>query len=639
MATGMARRSVWFSVLVLAIPACSGEILGIAGSDPQTSSGGADAGSGGSHASGSGGKGTGGAASGGADGGALGGAASVCEDYAARCDGRACGNDGFDGSCGACPAGQRCSLDGQCVACTPDCDGKECGDDGCGDTCGTCAGDKTCSLGKCTIGVPQDKDELEAIYYINQFRNGPGPIPKSCNHDGDSEVFPDPGPVPPSRLNADMVENTRHFAQNVVDWVTDTGQGFCGHQDPVDPDATYRKGTYFGEIGLQNCWCGYVDPASAPITGDPWHCGNMEARDANEWGLGHVRAANGNGYQVQDIGTDHAYMTVVMNDEALTTPTPNVKVYVLGEGIFGGPDPVESSRPFRFMGKVKEVELSENSCFVGASWQPYAPLIDYQLSSGDGRKVLYARLKDENGHTFVTWDSIYVGAEPAAPNTYEEAIRRIRSVRMPALAKDGYDSFAYSLGQYREAEDTGVWWGYREAVDDPDASGGKALSLFQAGQEGGLARIWTGPNNAVPVGEGEIWFRAKVSDNSGAGSVFNFSWREDSGAPPGQAHDVKANEFSAPNQYQWFRLPFVRTFETSLFYVEFSAAESVLVDRFEIWSKPRPLADTQSGAGLTLDFDQVNYRGMEIGTRFLNSQTGAWEEGPRINPYCSLCGG
>ena len=68
-------------------------------------------------------------------------------------------------------------------------------------------------------------------------------------------------------------------------------------------------------------------------------------------------------------------------------------------------------------------------------------------------------------------------------SSFDEGIRRIRSLRLPALSKDGYDAFEYSMGQYREAEDTGVWWGYREAVDDPDASGGKALKLAKAGRE------------------------------------------------------------------------------------------------------------------------------------------------------------
>ena len=63
------------------------------------------------------------------------------------------------------------------------------------------------------------------------------------------------------------------------------------------------------------------------------------------------------------------------------------------------------------------------------------------------------------------------------------------------------------------------------------------------------------------------------------------------------------------------------------------------MNRFEIWSKPRPTSDTTTGSGVTLDFEKINYRGMELQIRYVNTQTGAWEDGPRVNPYCSLCAG
>jgi hypothetical protein len=57
-----------------------------------------------------------------------------------------------------------------------------------------------------------------------------------------------------------------------------------------------------------------------------------------------------------------------------------------------------------------------------------------------------------------------------------------------------------------------VWWGFRESVPDAAASGGFALKLASPGQEGGLARIWMGTHNAVPVGSGEIVVRLKSND-------------------------------------------------------------------------------------------------------------------------------
>ena len=88
------------------------------------------------------------------------------------CDGKECGDDGCEGSCGVCDAGEctegvcvvvaecgngtvegdeTCEADGDCgdneicpdcacvAGCTPSCDGMECGDDGCGGSCGACA--------------------------------------------------------------------------------------------------------------------------------------------------------------------------------------------------------------------------------------------------------------------------------------------------------------------------------------------------------------------------------------------------------------------------------------------------------------------------------------------------------------------
>ena len=82
------------------------------------------------------------------------------------CDGKQCGDDGCDGSCGDChpdieecvegtcaclfsECGAGCCLEGETCfedsCCAPVCDGKECGDDGCGGTCGDCSDDDACN--------------------------------------------------------------------------------------------------------------------------------------------------------------------------------------------------------------------------------------------------------------------------------------------------------------------------------------------------------------------------------------------------------------------------------------------------------------------------------------------------------------
>ena len=74
------------------------------------------------------------------------------------CDGKQCGDDGCDGTCGTCKAGEDC-LDGKC-ACIPKCEGKDCGDDGCGASCGDCAEGLICG-GDAKCAAPGCESECE----------------------------------------------------------------------------------------------------------------------------------------------------------------------------------------------------------------------------------------------------------------------------------------------------------------------------------------------------------------------------------------------------------------------------------------------------------------------------------------------
>ena len=86
-----------------------------------------------------------------------------------NCDGQYCdGDDGCGGTCGACPAGQRCGPDQRCRPdpCEPDCsndDGaaRACGDDGCLGSCGTCPEGQLCvpADGTCAGFPTCDHDE------------------------------------------------------------------------------------------------------------------------------------------------------------------------------------------------------------------------------------------------------------------------------------------------------------------------------------------------------------------------------------------------------------------------------------------------------------------------------------------------
>ncbi len=83
--------------------------------------------------------------------------AAVCVP---ECAGRACGDDGCGGDCGACDGGRVCDVSGACVA-PP----AECGDDACGADedcatcpadCGACCGDGACAGGENCATCPAD---------------------------------------------------------------------------------------------------------------------------------------------------------------------------------------------------------------------------------------------------------------------------------------------------------------------------------------------------------------------------------------------------------------------------------------------------------------------------------------------------
>lgn len=75
----------------------------------------------------------------------------VCLDAACvftACQGKECGPDGCDGTCGTCMGSQESCVEGACV-CEPACEGKECGLDGCGGLCGDCEVHYGCIGGTC----------------------------------------------------------------------------------------------------------------------------------------------------------------------------------------------------------------------------------------------------------------------------------------------------------------------------------------------------------------------------------------------------------------------------------------------------------------------------------------------------------
>ncbi|MDP6943336.1 MAG: hypothetical protein QF464_04230, partial [Myxococcota bacterium] len=154
----------------------------------------------------------------------------------ADCDGKVCGDDGCEGSCGECAQGQACT-EGACVAaCTPNCGGNTCGDDGCGGSCGACAQGQTCEAGQC---VTETEDPCEG-YTVQGCCDGQTVI--WCEGDAvwEFDCAPDGG----------------------CGWDAATGAYDCGTDGEADPS------------GLNPKACGGGDPPACVADCDGKVCGD-----------------------------------------------------------------------------------------------------------------------------------------------------------------------------------------------------------------------------------------------------------------------------------------------------------------------------------------------------------------------------
>ena len=134
----------------------------------------------------------------------------VCLDYGDEesycctpdCEGKDCGDNGCEGSCGECGGEQQACVDNKCI-CQPNCDGKDCGPDGCGGACGECAETDLCCAGGCHPQECTVSNQYGECLGLNEcvesevVCNAGDPEDEECNGldddcDGDvDEGFPD----------------------------------------------------------------------------------------------------------------------------------------------------------------------------------------------------------------------------------------------------------------------------------------------------------------------------------------------------------------------------------------------------------------------------------------------------------------
>lgn len=415
--------------------------------------------------------------------------------------------------------------------------------------------------------------------------------------------------VPPLRWNKQLTDAARWFAWDSVE---NRANGFCGHQDTQGnwPDDRAGAFGYKGGAGAENAYCGYMEPQDAI---DGWmnsagHRANLLDPNSREIGMGYyLRPGDRRGYEVQDFGADAVYPPVIIENEAITTTTPSVQLYIydrqVGSGGFAG------------MGAAADMMLSNDACFAGAAWEPYNANKVWNLTAGEGWRTVYAKTRDTQGRTTTAGDKIFLGANVPLNQIGDAQMSTTQSqVTLYNLDGGAFNQAQFSLEWM--ADDTfdtfNLWWGNGGRVNDTAAWGGTAFRL-QPGNGESFAWVWTTDFvKDVPL---VAYFRLKVNNNSAAGEVARISVQ--GGGVEYGLRSLKGIDFAAANQYQEFAVPFVFNTNPDDPYLMFnfwrSGAADVYVDAVTIFTAPRTFT-----ASTPWDVPGGNYRGQGVWVRYTN---------------------
>jgi len=408
--------------------------------------------------------------------------------------------------------------------------------------------------------------------------------------------------APPLRWNQQLTHAARWFSWDSVENRPDP---YCGHQDTQGnwPGTRALFWGYKGFSGAENAFCGYVTPEYA-IEGwmnSPGHRASLLDPNSREIGLGYYRReGDGRGYVTQDFGSDAVYPPVIIENEALTTTTPTVSLYIYDRASGGG---------FAGFGAATQMLVSNDACFANAAWPPYTAEALWTLEAGEGWRTVYVRTRDVFSRTLTVSDTIYLGTNlPLAELGAAQMSTAQSQVTLYGLNGGALPLAQFSLGWL--ADDTfgtfGLLWGNGEKVNDPAAWGGTAFHLYPGSGESS-AWVWTTEFfKDVPL---TAYVRLKVNDNTPTGEVARVS------ATSGATLSLKGTDFTAPNQYQEFPLPF--TFPASETFLTFqfwrSGPADVYVDAVSIFTAPQPVSST-----ITWAVPGGNYRGQGVWVRYTN---------------------
>ena len=431
--------------------------------------------------------------------------------------------------------------------------------------------------------------------------------------------------LPPLRWNRQLTLASRWFSWDSVE---NRPGGYCGHQDSQGNGFGYRASAfgYLGFANAENAFCGYVTPEAA-IAGwmnSPGHRANLLNSFSRELGLGYYRRnSDGRGYVTQVFGNDSVYSPVIIENEAPSTTSANVNLYIYSR-------PPEEG--FAGWDATTQMMVSNNPHFNGAAWEPYNASKVWTLASGEGWRDVYVKTQDRFQRSLSVSDTIYLGASlPLNELSRAQMSATQPQVTLYNLNGGVLPQVHFSLGWLADDTDESFtkWWGNGERVRDAAAWGGTAYRLRPGdGESYAWANDWGFPVKDVPL---VAYFRLKVNDNTSSGEVARIS--VDGGGTEYGPISLRGTDFTTSNQYQEFALRF--TFHTNpnngflTFNFWRSGNAEVYVDAVSIFSTPQGITSP-----LVWSVPGGNYRGQGVWVRYTNgSQFSAISEGSTTQEF------
>lgn len=401
------------------------------------------------------------------------------------------------------------------------------------------------------------RKELQIIHLINLERRQAG--------------------LSPLRWNRELTASARMFAQDVI---LHHPSGYCDHIDSQGRTPGERmRAAGFIRLGAwaENAVCNATSPEAAVRAWmqSPAHRDNLLNAHLREIGVGFALSESNRGYIVADLAVDVEYAPVVIENEALSTSSRQVNLYIYNPVTFPG---------IKGLGSAVEMIISENPDFIDAVWQPYTPEIGWLLSEGEGWKTVYVKTRDALGRTAVASDSIYFGESlPLDALALDGASYFDVGLRLQRVEEAGdWSQVQFSLGWVGDDSDPNFAFASPSArrIEDREAIGGTAVRLTGAG----VVTLWAGDYLATLPGM--AYFRLKVNDNATTQTVAKLRIL----GPRRELalRTVHGSDFEAGGVYQEFSVPYMPDgdAQTATFRIDVVGAAEVTVDAVTLFSEP-----------------------------------------------------